>query len=53
MDLNNVSVKGKRVLLIDDIISTGGTILKALKFLKSNHAFLSLTFVGSTTFLIV
>ncbi|MGC8581505.1 MAG: ribose-phosphate diphosphokinase [Thermoplasmata archaeon] len=38
MDLNNVSVKGKRVLLVDDVISTGGTILKALELLKNDGA---------------
>ncbi len=34
MDLPNVNYKNKNVLLVDDIISTGGTIIRASQMLK-------------------
>lgn len=34
----DVDFSGKSVLLVDDIISTGGTIIKAVKLLKENGA---------------
>ena len=36
MHLPKVDFSGKSVLLVDDIISTGGTIIKAVKLLKEN-----------------
>lgn len=38
MHLPDVDFKGKSVLLVDDIISTGGTIIKAAKLLKDSGA---------------
>lgn len=38
MEVPNVDVKGKRVLLVDDIISTGGTIAKAASLLRDMGA---------------
>lgn len=38
MHLPDVDFAGKRVLLVDDIISTGGTIIKAVKLLRDNGA---------------
>ena len=32
------NVKGKEVLLVDDIIATGGTLVNALRLLKDNGA---------------
>jgi ribose-phosphate pyrophosphokinase len=34
----NLDVKGREVVIIDDIISTGGTIVNAIKMLKENGA---------------
>ena len=38
MHLPKVDFTGKSVLIVDDIISTGGTIIKAVKLLKDNGA---------------
>ncbi len=38
MHLPKVDFSGKSVLIVDDIISTGGTIIKAVKLLKDNGA---------------
>jgi len=38
MDLPDVDFNNKNILLLDDIISTGGTIIKAAKLLKKNNA---------------
>jgi ribose-phosphate pyrophosphokinase len=35
---NHLDVKGKRVIIFDDIISTGGTIVGAAKILKEQGA---------------
>ena len=34
MEVKNMDVEGKRVLILDDIISTGGTMAKAVELLK-------------------
>ncbi len=34
----NVEVKGKHVILMDDIISTGSTVVEAIKFLRKKEA---------------
>ena len=34
----NIDVKGKRVLLVDDIVDTGKTLSKALQHVKERHA---------------
>jgi ribose-phosphate pyrophosphokinase len=34
----NLDVEGREVVIIDDIISTGGTIVNAIKMLKENGA---------------
>jgi len=36
--LKNLNVKGKKIAIVDDVISTGGTILKASKQLKEQGA---------------
>ncbi len=38
MTLPNVELSGKNILLVDDMISTGGTIIKAVKLLKEHGA---------------
>ncbi len=38
MDLPDVEVKGKNILLVDDMISTGGTIIKAANLLRERGA---------------
>lgn len=38
MRAKNLDVNGKRVLIVDDIISTGGTIIKATESLKASGA---------------
>ena len=38
MKLPDINFKGKSILLVDDIISTGGTIIKAVKLLKEAGA---------------
>jgi len=38
MDLNGLDVSGKSVIILDDIISTGGTIVNAAKLLKKAGA---------------
>ncbi|MEM4913175.1 MAG: phosphoribosyltransferase family protein, partial [Desulfurococcaceae archaeon] len=44
VEARGVNVKGKNVLLVDDIISTGGTIVEAVKALREQGA--SEVFVG-------
>ena len=38
MHLPEIDFSGKSILIVDDIISTGGTIIKAVKLLKDNGA---------------
>jgi len=38
MEVKNMEVEGKRILIIDDIISTGGTMTKAVELLKKQGA---------------
>ncbi len=38
MELPDEDYNGKNILLLDDIISTGGTIIKATKLLRENNA---------------
>lgn len=38
MHLPKIDFSGKSILIVDDIISTGGTIIKAVKLLKDNGA---------------
>ncbi|MCL4356740.1 MAG: ribose-phosphate diphosphokinase [Candidatus Thermoplasmatota archaeon] len=45
-DMENLNVKGMNVLVVDDIISTGGTVMKTIEILKSNGA--AKVFVAAT-----
>ena len=38
MEVKNMDVEGKRILILDDIISTGGTMAKAVELLKKRGA---------------
>ncbi|KAA0000907.1 MAG: ribose-phosphate diphosphokinase [Thermoplasmata archaeon] len=38
MEVKDMDVKGKKLLIIDDIISTGGTMAKAVEILRSQQA---------------
>jgi len=38
MEVKNMDVEGKRILILDDIISTGGTMAKAVELLKKQGA---------------
>lgn len=38
MEIKDMDVKGKKLLIIDDIISTGGTMTKAIDLLKKQNA---------------
>ena len=38
MRVKNMDVAGKRLLIVDDIISTGGTMCKAVEILKNQDA---------------
>lgn len=38
MEIKHMGIEGRRVLIIDDIISTGGTMVKAIEILREQHA---------------
>ncbi len=41
MEVKDIGAIGKRILIIDDIISTGGTMIKAIESLKGNEIYVA------------